>query len=140
MALCDEPTLSIIEPETVLDVIRESGKQTAVPEVEDKFVKKRFQFFEVGELTKDIRPTDWLIEDFIEADTLALCFAPPASFKSFFAVDIAASIATGTAWHGNEVKPGAVFYIAGEGREGLKKRFGLGKLPEAQKLKGIPCT
>ena len=85
--------------------------------------RHRFSFLKVGELTKHIEATRWLIDDYIESDTLTLCFAPPESFKSFLAVDIAASVATGTPWHGSEVKQGAVFYIAGEGIPGLKKRF-----------------
>ena len=83
----------------------------------------QFTFHRVGMLTKNIDSTNWLIDDFIESNTLALCFAPPESYKSFFAVDVAASIATGMAWHGLNVQQGAVFYIAGEGMAGLKKRF-----------------
>ena len=82
-----------------------------------------FHFYRVGTLTKQIGATAWLIDDYIETNSLTLCFAPPESFKSFFAVDIAASVATGIPWHGSQVKQGAVFYIAGEGIPGLKKRF-----------------
>jgi len=85
--------------------------------------KFNINFYRVGELTKNIKPADWLIEGSLEANTMALMFAPPASFKSFVAVDIAACIATGKQWHGHDVKQGAVFYIAGEGKEGLKRRF-----------------
>ena len=89
----------------------------------DQNDKGCFQFYRVGTLTKQIGATAWLIDDYIETNSLTLCFAPPESFKSFFAVDIAASVATGTPWHGSQVKQGAVFYIAGEGIPGLKKRF-----------------
>ncbi len=81
------------------------------------------RFFRVGELTKNIEPVEWLVEDHMEANTISLMFAPPASFKSFVAVDIAACIATGKQWHGQDVSQGAVFYIAGEGTAGLKRRF-----------------
>ena len=90
---------------------------------QDQNESNRFQFYRVGKLTKHLEATVWLIDDYIETDSLTLCFAPPESFKSFFAVDIAASVATGTPWHGSQVKQGAVFYIAGEGIPGLKKRF-----------------
>ncbi len=95
------------------------GIPSNVPEGEPN----RFQFFKVGELTKHLEAASWLIDDFIESSTLTLCFAPPESYKSFLAVDIAASVATGIPWHGLQVKQGAVFYIAGEGIPGLKKRF-----------------
>ena len=90
---------------------------------QDQDERNRFQFYRVGKLTKHLEATAWLIDDYIETDSLTLCFAPPESFKSFFAVDVAASVATGIPWHGCQVKQGAVFYIAGEGIPGLKKRF-----------------
>lgn len=47
---------------------------------------------------------------------------PPGSFKSFFALDWALSVATGTPWLGRDVKQGDVIYLAGEGLAGLRKR------------------
>ncbi|WP_439560713.1 AAA family ATPase [Roseinatronobacter sp.] len=47
----------------------------------------------------------------------------PSSGKSFLAVGIALSVATGTPFHGRDTKQGAVFFIAGEGRNGLARRF-----------------
>lgn len=38
-------------------------------------------------------------------------------------MDLAASIATGKSWMGKEVKKGGVFYIAGEGHNGLSRRL-----------------
>jgi hypothetical protein len=39
------------------------------------------------------------------------------------AIDLSACIATGQTFHGHAVKAGPVFYIAGEGRNALKRRF-----------------
>ena len=50
-------------------------------------------------------------------------FGAPGGGKSFITVDIACCVATGTAWHGRPVDKGAVFYIAGEGHNGLARRF-----------------
>jgi len=82
-----------------------------------------FQFFDVSELIADIKPIDWLVKRFFETDSLALIYGAPGGGKSFFAVDIACSIATGTPWMSNDVKQGQVFYIAGEGHNGLARRF-----------------
>lgn len=50
-------------------------------------------------------------------------YAPPASFKSFIALDIAEAVATGRDWMGYRVpKKGAVLYIAGEGHGGMGAR------------------
>jgi hypothetical protein len=51
-------------------------------------------------------------------------YAPPASFKSFIALDIAECIATGRAFLGNQItRQGAVLYIAGEGHGGIGSRI-----------------
>ena len=53
-----------------------------------------------------------------------MIFGQPASGKSFLAVDLAASIATGRAFQGLKTQKGDVVYIAGEeGYRGLKRRF-----------------
>ena len=114
--MSSETLSKIVQSEITERQLNESSGEAA----DGKF---DINFYRVGELTKNIQPADWLIESFLEANTMALMFAPPASFKSFVAVDIAACIATGKQWHGHDVKQGAVFYIAGEGKEGLKRRF-----------------
>lgn len=70
-----------------------------------------------------IKPVDWLIENWIARDSLAGIVGPSGSCKSFLAVDWACRVATGTPWQGNAVKRGAVFILAGEGRNGLRKRI-----------------
>lgn len=81
-------------------------------------------FTSVSDALKDgIKPISWLVRDYIEADSLALLFGDPESGKSFVAIDIACCVATGTAWHGHAVTQGAVFYVAGEGMNGLMRRF-----------------
>lgn len=80
-----------------------------------------FQLMQAGMIKA--KPTQWLIRDLIEHDSLALIFGEPGSAKSFFAIAIALSLATGTSFFGHEVKQGPVIYIAGEGRNGLKRRM-----------------
>lgn len=94
-----------------------------------------FEFFDVSELIADIKPIDWLVRDLFETDSLALIYGQPGGGKSFFAVDIACSIATGTPFFERQVKAGPVFYIAGEGHNGLARRF---KAWEASR--GVPIV
>ncbi|MGB1076678.1 MAG: AAA family ATPase, partial [Bdellovibrionales bacterium] len=82
-----------------------------------------FEFVHVDDLVKNIKPISWLVGGYIENHTLSMIFGDPASGKSFVAIDLSCCIATGTAWHGQDVNQGAVFYIAGEGHNGLGKRF-----------------
>ncbi|EGJ21678.1 hypothetical protein RSWS8N_06330 [Cereibacter sphaeroides WS8N] len=62
------------------------------------------------------------IHGLLETDTLSAIFGRPGSGKSFVATDMAFSIASGTPYHGREVRQGTVVYIAGEGHNGLTRR------------------
>jgi hypothetical protein len=72
----------------------------------------------------ELKPVDWLIKGWLVRDTLAALVAPSGAGKSFLAIDWACRIATGAPWYGRDVKQGGVFYLAGEGRQGLRKRIG----------------
>jgi hypothetical protein len=50
------------------------------------------------------------------------------------AVDLAGAVATGGTWMGRAVTPGPVFYIAGEGRVGLIRRFTAWQLQHKVKI------
>ena len=101
--------------------------------------RRAFAFSHVQELIKGVKPINWLIKGFLEMDSLSLMFGEPACGKSFSAIDLACCVATGKDWHGKPVKrPGPVFYIAGEGFNGLSRRlmawqlsygYDLGKAP-----------
>ncbi|MFN3991157.1 MAG: AAA family ATPase [Erythrobacter sp.] len=80
-----------------------------------------FAFTPVGEL--QYRAPEFLIEGLIETETLGLVFGDPGCGKSFLGADIALSVATGAPFHGRKVKQGPVFFIAGEGHNGLARRF-----------------
>src|SRR5687768_16766709 len=83
-----------------------------------------FQFTRVSEIIgAGLKPIAWLVRKYVEADSLALLFGDPGCGKSFAAIDLSCCIATGTPWHGNRTTSGAVFYIAGEGQNGLARRF-----------------
>lgn len=86
-------------------------------------VIERPLFSRVSDLIANISPTKWLIENYLEQDALSMLFGPSGGGKSFVVVDMACCIATGTPWHGMPTTKGAVFYIAGEGHNGLAKRF-----------------
>ena len=98
-----------------------------------------FQFRRIGDIIGDgIKPITWLVRNYLEADSLALLFGDPGCGKSFAAIDLACCIATGTPWHGNRTTPGAVFYIAGEGQNGLARRFAAWEQHNLVTLAGAP--
>lgn len=72
----------------------------------------------------DDEPVEWLIEGVIPKKAFVALYAPPASFKSFIALDIAECIATGRSFLTKDVRhQGAVLYIAGEGHGGIGARI-----------------
>jgi RecA/RadA recombinase len=74
--------------------------------------------------TVGIKPVAWIVKKLIERGTVVLVFGDSGTGKSFFAISLAASIASGTDFFGYPVKrPGACLYIAGEGISGLSRRF-----------------
>jgi KaiC/GvpD/RAD55 family RecA-like ATPase len=86
-------------------------------------VRRGFRFISGAELIANIEPVQWLVERYMEANSMAVMFGEPGAGKSFIALDMACSIATGEAWQGIPVKQGAVFYIAGEGHAGIGRRL-----------------
>lgn len=95
-----------------------------------------FRFVAVGDL--EYRAPEYLIADLIETETLGLLFGDPGCGKSFVAADLGLSIATGTPFHGRAVLQGAVFLIAGEGHNGLTRRFAAWAKHKGVSIKGAP--
>jgi RecA-family ATPase len=65
-----------------------------------------------------------LVEELIQEGTDCVLYADKQSLKSFIALDIGLSVATGTkALESFAVKrPGIVFYFAGEGRDNMERK------------------
>jgi RecA-family ATPase len=74
--------------------------------------------------TANIQPTKWIVKKLIEAGSLNEIFGESGTGKSFLAISLASCVATGGDFFGYKTKrPGAVLYIAGEGKNGLERRF-----------------
>jgi hypothetical protein len=71
---------------------------------------------------------EWIINGFVPADAMVTIFGAPGSTKSFWALDVACSIAAGEKFNGAEVKKGRVIYCVGEGLRGMKWRIEAWKL------------
>lgn len=71
-----------------------------------------------------ITPPVALIEDTLDAATIAFLSGKFGSYKTFVAVAWACAIATGIEWFGHKITtPGPVLYVAGEGSNGLLGRI-----------------
>ena len=69
----------------------------------------------------DLPDPVWLIDAVLPAGQ-GVIYGPPSTFKSFIALDMAMSIASGLPWQGRDLKQGHVVYVAAEGVGGLKLR------------------
>ncbi len=77
----------------------------------------------LGEQFQRLLSQGWTVKDWIPDQAwLIEFFGPPGTYKSFIALDVALSIATGQAWHGHAVKQKRVVYIPAEGQSGILKR------------------
>jgi len=79
-----------------------------------------FQFISSDKL--QVKPITWTVSSFLEHNAIASFFGPPESAKSLAALDLSLCCAAGIDWKGHKTKKGPVFYIAGEGSNGLSKR------------------
>lgn len=84
--------------------------------------RQRWKFTPLSALRARPRPK-WLIQDILIEATAAVLSGDSQSFKTFSALDMALSVATGTPWHGKDVQRGAVVYIAAEGGWTLRDRL-----------------
>src|SRR5688572_5383205 len=81
----------------------------------------KFKLYTVSDLASLPEP-EWLIDGIVEKGSLGILFGPPGSCKSFAAVDMSLSIATGRRWAERPTKKGRVIYVVGEGTGGIRKR------------------
>lgn len=108
-----------------------SDEPTSVP---------NFRFTPVSHLIANPRKPDWLVKGFLEVDSTAMLFSDPGVGKSFVAVDIACSVATGREWNGHRVQKGPVAYICGEGHNGMARRFRAWEIARAESLNEAPLV
>ena len=112
----------------VEDERQEFGRDQSAGQHQDQAgldeLARRFRLLHIGEVVNDIRPPEYLIDGVIEVETLGEIFGDPGSCKTFVALSMLLSVASGEPWYGHAVKQGTVVYIVGEGRQGVARRLG----------------
>lgn len=79
-----------------------------------------------------------LVEDLLTDGATSVIYGASNSGKTFFALDLAAHVATGRKWQGKEVEQGAVLYIALEGTQGAVNRIKAMKMRSILPEEGAP--
>lgn len=64
----------------------------------------------------------WLVDGVLPAGGVVTMFGPPGAYKTFMALSLACSVASGSDWFGMRTVAGEAVYIAGEGASGLGRR------------------
>jgi hypothetical protein len=70
----------------------------------------------------DLTPPSWLIKPLFESQSLVMLFGPANEGKTFIALSMALSVASGLDWAGHPVQQSPVVYVVGEGNRGIQKR------------------
>ena len=101
------------QPEPFPEFAPYADEQTQGKPIQEIHLDAAFPFVAVSDLKYS--PPEFIVDGLFETETLGLIFGDPACGKSFLAVDIALSVATGTQFHGRDVRQGSVFFIAWSG-------------------------
>ena len=101
--------------------MRQGVDMSLVSEHTDKAAKRLF--VSAKELVSRDLSIDYLIEDLVARGASGLIFGPSGEGKSFVALDMGLSIATGLRWNGKETDKGIVIYFCGEGHTRIPHRI-----------------
>jgi hypothetical protein len=80
-------------------------------------------FRSADDIADEARTPDWVVQGLFERGELVFLSGPSSVGKSFIALDMAAHITAGRDWMGRQCAEGPVFYFAGEGMLGFKRRL-----------------
>lgn len=84
--------------------------------------RRKFEVIPAGAFAAG-KPPSWIVRGVLPEAELVVIYGESGSGKSFFALDLVASVARGIEWRGNKVKQGRVVYVAAEGAGGFRKRL-----------------
>ena len=84
---------------------------------------RRFELLSVEDVL-NLPDPEWLIQEFIPRHGIAQLYGDSGVGKTFVALDMGLSVATGKNWvNGREVRRGRVVYVVAEGHLGIKSRI-----------------
>ena len=111
----------------LVEIVKGTPALTEAPQVSDDAVADEGAIERYQTMRRDavfaMPPVEFLVDGLITDTGFTMMYGAPGTGKSFIAIDIALSVAHGIEWQGQEVKPGPVLYIAGEGIGGYAKSW-----------------
>ena len=100
--------------------------------------KSRFEFLHNSAVLQDLKPISWQISNVMTDRSFYYNFGDPGSWKTFVELDRLLCVASGIPYHGHPVKQGTVFYIAGEGQQGIGRRIAAWHIDHQTKAAEVP--
>jgi hypothetical protein len=104
---------------TTAEAFSESGNSPPAKKVNVQ--QQKFRLHTISDL-KELPPPEWLIEDILGLNTFAVIYSRPGEGKSFVALDMALSVASGQPWQSRATKKKATIYVVAEGGRGITQR------------------
>lgn len=95
---------------------------TIATELKERGDEPKYRFLSVAEINQ-LPDIEYLVDGLLPVNGYGIIYGRRGSGKTFEALDLALSIATGTTYHGRTVQQGSVAYIMSEGAAGLKRRI-----------------
>lgn len=86
---------------------------------------------------KNLPPPKWLVKNMFQQGSFNVIYGQPASGKTFVALDIGLSVATGTPFLDHAITQGSVIYLAGEGHSGLNSRVSAWEVEHGMQVETI---
>ncbi len=124
---CDPP----LSDEEVAEIAHKAGTQPDSPDFAARRTddatshatpRRRFELIDDEAILRR-EPPPWLIQDILPLGGLAVLAGTAASLKTFLAIHMGFSVATGTPWAGRHTQQGLVVYIVAEGGGGFSARL-----------------
>lgn len=117
-SLRQDAVASIDDFDVVEDIPPEADPWVAAA----KQKRDRFQLVPVSEIAER-DPPKWIVDDLVQESDLAMMIGAPGAGKSFVALDLAFSIATGHTWMNKKTnETGPVVWIAAEAAGAMRNR------------------
>lgn len=95
---------------------------TTIDEIKHRGDEAKYRFLSVAEINA-LPDIDYLVDGLLPINGYGMIYGRRGSGKTFEALNLALSIATGSPYHGRIVQQGSVAYIMSEGAAGLKRRI-----------------
>ena len=102
--------------------------------------RRNAELITTAQLLERLGPTEWLVKCLVEKNSLIQFYGAPKTGKSFIAIDLALSVASGTAFQGLATKKGVVAFIAGEGHSGLARRVAVWAKENGVSVEDLPIV